>query len=115
MKEQEPISPVTLALVEGRSLINIRATTGHESKNKEDKAIATKSALPSKMSKEQGENLSEGDKSGDDKAMNEVSKDETSEGVKDDADGLLFYALYVGVFKLHIKRKRFKLSHLQDV
>ena len=110
-----PRSPVTLALAEGRSLINIRATTVPESKNNEDEAVATRSALPGKMSKKQGEDLSEGDKSGDDKAMNEVSKDEASEGVKNDADGLLFSGLYVSVFKLHMKSKRFKFSHLQDV
>ena len=55
------ISPVTLALAEGRSLINTQATSAHEYKNKEDEALATRSALPSKMSKEEGENFTKGD------------------------------------------------------
>ena len=91
------ISPVTLALAEGRSLINTQATTAHECKNKEDEVLATRSALPSKMSKEKGENFSEGDRSvGNYKVMNEVSKNETAGGVKDNADGLIFS---VSVFK----------------
>ena len=53
--------------------------------------------LASKMSKEEGENLSEGDRSvGNNKMMNKVSKDETAEGMKDNADGLMFS---VSVFK----------------
>ena len=91
------ISPVTLALAEGRSLINTQATSAHEYKNKEDEALATRSALPSKMSKEEGENFTEGDRSvSNNKVMNEGSKDETAEGVKDNADGFIFS---VSVFK----------------
>ena len=134
-----PISPITLALAEGKSFINNRETTvnngsesdhfsanpdvnnckenkfGAESRyssesnaerdglnatleaNKEGEVLATRYALPNKISKEE-EGLSEGDKSvGDDKAANESSKDDTMEGVKDDADGMIFSRRFVSL------------------